>query len=61
MKTTIGAILTELEGKEPEDEFPYDELEILIEYLCSIVPVDQECGHEDVVDPFQGIDIGTVH
>ena len=61
MKTNIGALLVELGDKEPEDEFPYEELDVLVEYLCSIIPVDIEEGTTLEAYPFEGIDMNTLH
>ena len=61
LKTNIGALLSELEDKEPEDEFPYEELDVLVEYLCSIIPIDIEEGTTLGACPFNGIDMNTLH
>ena len=46
------------EDEVPEDtSFPYDELDVLIDYLCSVVPQEVETK----VDHFIGIDMKTKH
>ena len=61
LKTNIGVLLATLEDKEPEEEFPYEELDVLVEYLCSIIPVDIEEGEPVGACPFNGIDMKTKH
>ena len=41
-------------------DLPIEEIEILIEYLCQLIPDEVETTKPEV-DPFYGIDVDTLH
>jgi len=42
-------------------DLPLEQLEILIDYLCGLIPQEVDTVVELSKDPFKGIDLGTLH